>query len=190
VELKLGSFLNEDRQLIEESLAGDTLAFGEIVKRYQRPIYFLSLRMVKNPETADEITQKTFLKAYRALGGFQFKSSLKTWLSAIAMNLCRTELMRPKRPTVPLPEQIPDRHVEDLSEKEELQHQRAYLRQALEALPLRQREVVTLRIYQELPFKDVAEALNSTESAVKVNFHHAMKGLKSWVRKRLKNDAL
>lgn len=170
--------MKEDRQLIQEVLEGNLEAFNQIVQSYQRPIYYLALRMLKNPENADEVTQKTFLKAYRALSGFQFKSSLKTWLSAIALNLCRTELMRPKRETVELPEQLADSSFDDRRDAEEASHRRHLLQQALEGLPLRQKEVVMLRIYQELPFKEIAEALDSTESAVKVNFHHAMRSLK------------
>lgn len=170
--------MERDRELIAAVLDGDMNAFDEIVKSYQRPIYYLSLRMLKNQESADEVTQKTFLKAYRALGGFQFKSSLKTWLSAIALNLCRTELMRPKRQMVELPEQLPDSTPDDMREADEQAHRRHLLEGALSDLPTRQKEVVMLRIYQELPFKEIAEALDSTESAVKVNFHHAMKSLK------------
>lgn len=173
--------MDEDRKFIEEVLAGEAEAYAQIVKKYQRPIYFLALRMLRNPENADEITQKTFLKAYRALSGFQFKSSLKTWLSAIALNLCRTELMRPRRETVELQENIADSEFEGQAEREEAQHRKEILRRGLEELPQRQKEVVILRIYQELPFKEIAAALESTESAVKVNFHHAMKSLREWI---------
>ena len=98
---EIGSTLDplEDRRDIDAVLAGDNDAFSRLVKRYQRPIYYLSLRMLRVPEDADDVTQKTFVKAFRALAGFRFESSFKTWLSAIAINLCRTELMKTKRPT-------------------------------------------------------------------------------------------
>lgn len=181
---------DQDRHIIEAVLAGDTQAFSQIVKQYQRAVYYLVLRMLKNPESADEITQKTFLKAYQALHGFQYKSSLKTWLIAIALNLCRTELGKARREAVELPPDLPDPEFGNRAEREELQHRKQYLHQALESLPLRQREVVTLRIYQELSFKEIAHALDSTESAVKVNFHHAMKSLREWTQKRIRHDAV
>jgi len=176
--------LKDDRQLIESVIAGHSEAFNELVKRYQRPIYYLALRMLKNTENADEVTQKAFLKAYRALSGFQFKSSFKTWVTAIALNLCRTELMKPKREMVELPIHLPNESEDDEREREETQDRRALLAEGLTELPLRQKEVVTLRIYQEMPFKEIAQALESTESAVKVNFHHAMKSLKEWIQQR------
>jgi len=71
-----------------------------------------------------------------------------------------------------------------------VEYKRGQLREALESLPQRQREVVTLRIYQEMPFKEVAKTLGSNETAVKVNFHHAMKSLKEWMAKKVKNEEL
>ncbi len=186
-----GGCLEEDKKLVAATLAGDSQAFGEIVKKYQRPLYFLALRMLHNPQSADDVTQKAFLKAYRALAGFQFKSSLKTWLMTIALNLCRTELARPKREEAEeWIEDLPDTSMEQRGDQEEMEEQRAQLRRAMEKLPPRQREVVVLRIHQEMPFQEIAEVLNSTESAVKVNFHHAMKSLRLWVQSQEQNERL
>jgi RNA polymerase sigma factor, sigma-70 family len=182
--------LEEDRKDIEAVLAGNTEAFGNLIKRYQRPIYYLALRMLRQPEDADDVTQKTFLKAYRALAGFEFRSSFKTWLSAIAINLCRTELMRPRRLTVELPENLPNADFDNQAGREDHEFQRHYLKEALENLPQRQKEVVLLRIYQEMPFKEIAQALESNETAVKVNFHYAMQSLKKAIQKRIRRDTL
>lgn len=186
----MNSHLEEDRQDIESVLAGRSEAFGNLIKRYQRPIYYLALRMLRQAEDADDVTQKTFLKAYRALGGFEFRSSFKTWLSAIAINLCRTELMKPRRHMVELPEHLANTDFDDLRDKDDNAFQRHHLQEALENLPQRQKEVVMLRIYQELPFKEIAEALESNETAVKVNFHYAMQSLKKAVKKRMQRDSL
>jgi len=175
---------DEDRQTIEAILKGETDRYSELVKKYQRFVYYMALRMLRNSEDADEVTQKAFLKAYRALGGFRFESSFKTWLTTIALNLCRSEWMRTKRETVELPPNLADPGDEARREQEDAEHHKAYLGKLLERLPPRQREVVTLRIYQELPFKEIATLLKSNETAVKVNFHHAMVSLKEWTRKR------
>lgn len=174
----------EDKAIIQKVLGGDVEDYALLVKKYQKPIFFLSLRMLRNTENADEVTQKAFMKAYRALEGFQFQSSFKTWLSAIALNLCRTELMKKKRYMEELPLHLPDSTMEKREEHEEKTYQRHYLQKAVDELPLRQKEVVSLRIYEEMPFKEIAEVLESTESAVKVNFHHAMKSLKEWIQER------
>ncbi|HKX12637.1 MAG TPA: sigma-70 family RNA polymerase sigma factor [bacterium] len=180
----------EDRKDIEAVLAGSAEAFDRLVRRYQRPIYYLSLRMLRQAEDADEVTQKTFVKAYRALAGFRFESSFKTWLCAIAINLCRTELVKAKRNMEELPLNLPDPAFEERQVEEERAFQKAHLEAALADLPPRQKEVVLLRLQQELPFKEIARLLKSTETAVKVNFHHAMKSLRGWIQKKVRNDSM
>ncbi len=182
---------HEDREEIEAVLAGDTSAFDRLVKKYQRKIYYLALRMLGNTEDADEVTQKTFLKGYRALAGFRFEASFKTWLTTIAINLCRTELSRRRYPQEEISEHIPDLSGEEKrGEEEEHEHRLAHLKEVLETLPARQKEVVVLRIFHDMPFKEIAEALKSNETAVKVNFHHAMKGLRERIQKRLHHEKM
>ncbi len=179
---------DEDRRDIESILSGESAAYSRLVQRYQRPIYYLALRMLRNPEDADEVAQKTFVKAYRALSGFRFEASFKTWLTTIAINLCRTELMKAKRQMVELPDNLADPGSKEKGEEEQREYQRTHLRACLDRLPPRQKEVVTLRINQEMPFKEIAKVLNSTETAVKVNFHHAMKSLREWVTRQVKDE--
>lgn len=174
----------DDRELIEAVLTGNTAAYDSIVKKYQRVVYQVVLRMLKQTEDADEITQKTFVKAYRGLAGFRFESSFKTWLLTIAVNLCRTELVKVKRLHEELPAALADPQYENSREQEAENARKASLKEALEHLPHRQKEVVTLRIYQEMAFKDIAAVLKSNETAVKVNFHHAMKSLREWMEKK------
>jgi RNA polymerase sigma-70 factor (ECF subfamily) len=180
--------LDEDRQEIEAILNGNSALYSNLVKKYQRFLYFMTLRMLRNAEDADEVTQKAFLKAYRALPGFRFESSFKTWLTTIALNLCRSELMKSKREMVEIPPNLADPGFENRKEQEEAEHQKADLNRLLDRLPPRQKEVVTLRIYQELPFKEIARLLKSNETAVKVNFHHAMVSLRNWIRRRGERD--
>lgn len=184
---KRKGILEEDRREIEAIVKGDTALFSELVKKYQRFIFYMAMRMLRNSEDADEVTQKTFMKAYRALAGFRFESSFKTWLTTIALNLCRSELMKTKREMVELPANLADPGFEKHRDAEESEAQKAYLNQMLDRLPPRQKEVVGLRIYQELPFKEIAKLLKSNETAVKVNFHHAMVSLKKWMRRRVQD---
>ncbi|MCB1214851.1 MAG: sigma-70 family RNA polymerase sigma factor [Deltaproteobacteria bacterium] len=176
--------MDSEESIVKAAAQGETKAFELLVKKYQRYVYFLSMRMVGSETLADDITQRAFMKAYRALSKFEFRSSFKTWLSVITLNLCRTELAKKKRIQVEVPEGLSDDSEEKQEAYEDLAHQRYYLKQALEHLPARQKEVVILRIYQEKTFKDIASMLESSESAVKVNFHYAMKSLREWVKKR------
>ena len=173
--------MEEDRKYIEAVLAGSQEAFEPLVEKYQRSVFFTALRFLKNQEEADDITQKAFLRAHQALGSFRFESSFKTWLTTIAVNLCKN-VVRGQRIMVEVPEALSDGSAERRQEAEEAGDRKSQLKKALENLPERQKEVVMLRIYEEMPFKKIAEVLESTETAVKVNFHHAMKSLKEWIQ--------
>lgn len=173
-----------DAELVERYLAGDRRAFEDLVRQYQRPIYHLAYRYLRSEADAKDLTQRTFIKVYGALPRFRAESSFRTWIYRIAINLCLNELRDRRRgegageradaidgAAAPAPD------VESLDERA----REAWLRRAIAGLPPRQRLVLELRIYDELPFREVAELVGSTENAAKVNFHHAVKRLRALV---------
>jgi RNA polymerase sigma-70 factor (ECF subfamily) len=130
----------------------------------------------------------TFLQAYTHLGQFAGRASFKTWLFQIALNQCRA-LYRAGRG---------QQHV-SLDEMEEAVPLRAaggsgpemvdggsgrrlLLERLILRLPLRQRAVVTLRVFSDLPFKDIAHIEGISENSAKVNYHHAVVRLRQWLR--------
>jgi RNA polymerase sigma-70 factor (ECF subfamily) len=169
-----------DAALIERYRAGDRSAFDELVRRYQRPLYYLALRYVRIEADAKDLVQRTLVKAYGALAGFRADSSFRTWLYRIAINLCLNHLRDRKREEVrpELGEALaapPSGGDRALIERE----RGALLRDAIAELPPKQRMVLELRVYDELPFREVAELAGCTENSAKVNFHHAVKRLRS-----------
>lgn len=78
-----------DSELIAAVLAGETARFAVLVERYQRDIYNLAYRSTHHRQDAEDITQETFLRAYRSLGAYDAARPLRTWLYAIAVNVCR-----------------------------------------------------------------------------------------------------
>ena len=86
-----------DDILVASAREGDTAAFDELVRRYQRRIYALAYNMTSNHQDADDIVQETFAKAYRSLRRFHGRSSFYTWLYAIASNHALNLLRRRKR---------------------------------------------------------------------------------------------
>src|SRR6516162_2525966 len=96
-----------DEDLVARSVAGDTVSFNELVRRWERPIYALAYRQIGREEDARDVCQETFLRAYRALGGFRGQAKFSSWLYRIALNLCRDWVRRQRRtPVVPLPEDV------------------------------------------------------------------------------------
>lgn len=178
--------LESELKIISDILEGRTQAFEALVHKYQRPIYFLILRMVHQAEEADELTQQVFLKAYKALKGFRGDSSFLTWLSKIALNLTKSSLKKNKKIFV----EFDDSRMTAPALGAEKEERRGWMKTCLEALPSIQRQVVTLRIYGEKSFQEIANLLNSKEGTVKVNFHHAMKRLKAaWMQKERSEEA-
>jgi RNA polymerase sigma-70 factor, ECF subfamily len=170
-----------DAALIARYLAGERRAFDELVRHYQKPIYHLAYRYLRSEADAKDLTQRTFLKVYGALPRFRADSSFRTWIYRIGINLCLNELRDRRRgeandrPEVIEQALAPPPDVEALDARA----RGAWLRRAIASLPPKQRMVLELRIYDELPFREVAELVGSTENAAKVNFHHAVKRLRA-----------
>ena len=167
----------EDR-LVKRALGGDEGAFEDLVRQYQAPIYYLSLRFVRDEHAAADLTQTAFLRAFQGLRGFRQKASFKTWLYSIAINLCKNYLRdRARKGLEDSGEIDPPSHANPLQELIKHEDQR-FLLQAWRKLPERQRLTVTLKIQEGMKYREIAEVLGCTVGAVKANFHHACKKMK------------
>jgi RNA polymerase sigma-70 factor (ECF subfamily) len=166
-----------DEDLLARVRGGERNAFDELVRRHERSIYLLALRYLGVPEDARDVTQRAFVQAYRQLERFRGQASFRTWIYRIASNLALDTLRargREARLAAELLEPAPV-DGDKLGEREE----RVRLRKAVAELPPKQRLVVELRIFDELPFREVAEIVGSSEDSAKVNFHHALKRLRA-----------
>ena len=165
-------------------IAGDRAEFARMVDLYSTPIYRLGLRMLGNPQDAEDVLQNTFLNALTHLSAFQGRSSLSTWLYRIAANEALM-LLRRKKPEVNLEDVEADESVEDLKptqfadwsalpEEELLSGEgKRCLDQAIQNLPESMRIVFLLRDIEGLSIKETAEALNLTETNVKTRLSRA-----------------
>lgn len=170
--------LLQDTQLIDLTLAGKTSAFEELVKRHQRQIYALALKMVRNHDDAADIAQDVFLKAYEVLGTFQKKSSFHTWLYRIAVNFCINHLRRDKgKNHVDLETYHAIESAHTLEDMDTLEIQDE-LNKAIQRLPEKQQATVLLRACDGLPYKDIATILDCSIGTVKANYFHAVKNLR------------
>jgi RNA polymerase sigma-70 factor (ECF subfamily) len=174
---------DQDTALIDRFRAGERAAFDQLVRRYQRPIFYVALRYLRNEADAKDVTQRAFVRAYGALHKFRGSSSFRTWLYRIAINLSLNHIRDNRRER---PGEIPDDALTvDATGPERLiaSARSRMLRNAIDRLPPKQRMVLELRIYDELSFREVAELASCTENAAKVNFHHAVKRLKQEMRR-------
>jgi len=175
----------EDTSLVERYRNGDSGAIEELVVKYQKQVYAFVYRIINDPEEAKDLTQKTFLKLFNAIGSFRNEASFKTWLYRIAINtsLSHFRQNRHRAGESELQETIIGSEAGALSlviEKERTD----YLKKALEELPERQRLAVILRAYEGLSCKETAEVMGCSEGTVKAHYHAAVKGLKHILKER------
>ena len=169
-----------DEQLVRKAQQEDERAFGELVHRYESKVYSLALKMLRNPEDAEDVLQDTFLRAYRGIKSFQGDSTFSTWIYRITANSALMRLRRKHLPTVSIddaderetPINIADwapGPVEQLLNQETQQA----MNQAIESLPPEFRQVFVLRDIEELSNSEVAEILDLSVAAVKSRLHRA-----------------
>jgi RNA polymerase sigma-70 factor, ECF subfamily len=176
--------LGTDEVIVERALGGDAEAFGELVRRWERRIFALAYGMLGREEDARDATQETFLAAFRSLRGFRGEAKVSSWLHRIAVNQCLTRQRRAKvrsesaldadddgaaQVAAPL-EQSPARVVEG-------RQRTAAVRRALNGLPVDLRQIVVMKEFEELTFREIAEALDLPLSTVKSRLYTGLKQL-------------
>jgi len=173
-----------DDRLVERARAGDEEAFEDLVRRYEKPIYYLALRFVKEEQAAADLAQTAFLKAYEGLRGFRGQASFKTWLYRIAMNLCKNYLRdQGKKKVESLGEMDPPSTANPLRELIEHESQ-ALLARAWARLPEKQRMTVVLKVQEGMKYREIAAVMGSSVGTIKANFHHACARLKTMLQER------
>ncbi len=168
----------DDAALAQVCANGVRDAFDVLVERYRRQVYQLCYRYAGNHEDAADLAQEVFLRAYRGLGRFKGRSALGTWLYRIAVNVCLSRAATRSRQAEPLDEALAAAGGGDPVESVMDAERARRLRRAIAALPRRQRAVLILRAYQELPHREIARVLGSSVGAVKANFFHALRNLR------------
>ena len=178
----------EDAGLVRRCLAGDEKAYRELVERYQGQVYSLALRMVRRAEDAEDLTQETFVRMFRALSRYDPERPFAAWLFTIASRLCIDHIRRRKVSPISLTQRERDTdeeyeiEVEDtgLKPDEAAAHAEESRRTAelIEALPPHYRIVVLLRHVQDLSYEEIAEALHLPLGTVKARIHRARALLK------------
>ncbi len=170
-----------ERELIEAFLEGESWAFDELMSAHQEAIYRLSQGMLGDPELAADITQETFLRAFRSLSSFQFQSRLGTWLHRIAVNLCIGKLRQGKlRRFLSLEgmtEQLRSTRGQPAKDLES-GDRAARIAAAVSELPPRQRAVFLMHQEQGLPHTEIAKILERSEGAIRASYHQAVRKLR------------
>lgn len=175
-----------DEQLVEQAIAENPNAFGEIVKRWERKIFALCFGMLAREDEAKDAAQETFIAAFRNLSGFRGDAKVSSWLHRIAVNQCLTTMRRKKSRSesylgdedesaakvfIAPPNKMPSRTAE---QKERM----AIVRQAVNSLPPDLRQIIVMKEFEEMTFQQISETLEIPLSTVKSRLYTGLKQLR------------
>ena len=170
----------DDAALVAASVEGRREAFDMIVERHRRTVYQVCYRFVSNHEDASDLSQESFVRAWRGLKTFKGQSALSTWLYRIAVNVClnRVSVKTPPSDPIESTDHFEDTRIVSAQAALLRDERAAAVRKAIAALPKKQRATLILRTYHDLSHQQIADILGSSVGATKANFFHALANLK------------
>ena len=174
-----------DEIIVERALSGDAEAFGEIVRRWERRIFALAYGMLGREEDARDATQETFLAAFRNLRGFRGEAKVSSWLHRIAVNQCITRQRRAKVRSESALEEEQEKDAGSfatplrlspvrITERTQITHA---VRRAVNSLPVELKQIVVMKEFEELTFKEISDILDVPLSTVKSRLYTALRQL-------------
>jgi RNA polymerase sigma-70 factor (ECF subfamily) len=175
-----------DEVLVDETRKGNKKSFELLIIKYEKQIFNLIFRFTKDQETVAELSQETFLKAYRAIRNFKGRSSFYTWLRQIAINNS-INYLHSRRDVISLDaDNNAEAHIQQPHERgwtnpEEValsQEDIVSVRTALESLPERFRSILIMREFEEMSYEEIADVLNCPVGTVRSRLFHARRVLK------------
>ena len=174
----------EDRILIIAARNGEPKAFEKLMQRYRKSVYYTLLKMVRNEEDAEDLTQEAFAKAFASIHNFDAKYSFSTWLFRIATNNCIDFIRKKKLQTLSIHASnsesgnssgVTDVKDEDMNPNEQMlsDQRKKIVHDAVEKLSPRYRQLIELRFFQELSYEEIADTLELPLGTVKAQLHRA-----------------
>ena len=181
-----GTLMNSSADLVTRTCQGDAEAFRLIFERYSRPVISFIFDMVNDRALAEELTQETFVRAYRAIRTMRAETKLSTWLFGIARNVARESLRARARTGNHV--DLSDKSVMDLSDDKPVpvegllsKELNALIRRSLAALDEDKRLVFTLKVFHQCSYEEIAGITGFSLAKLKTDLHRA----RAEMRKRI-----
>ena len=182
--------------LIEQCLAGDQVAWEQIVRQNWRKVFNVAYKFVGKHDEAEDLTQDNFLKIFKALSTFDRRANFQTWIISISRNLCIDHYRSVRKERQTIARDVDSNDLQPATTERgpyaQAEHQdlRAQLRQALETLPITLRTAVVLRDLQELSYQEIADRLGLPEGTVKSRINRGRIELAHQLRRVQDNQPL
>jgi RNA polymerase sigma-70 factor (ECF subfamily) len=170
-----------EADLLAKAQGGNLFAFEEIVKRYQKRVYGTAMRILRRHDLADDVVQDAFLRAYQALGRFDRQRPFGPWICRIAANLAVNHVRSPESREEELPESLAETAAPDAGPLRGILESegREVLDRAMERLSPEQRAVFVLRVFEELSYQEIADALEISPGTVMSRLSRARERLRT-----------
>ncbi|GGD48824.1 RNA polymerase sigma factor [Paenibacillus nasutitermitis] len=171
-----------DEELLQGMQSGNQASFEALIHRYHAPLSGFLQRQLRDPGRAEDFAQETFLKLIKQLHNKKPPDNVQAWLYRVALNMCRdywksAQFRTDQFPFADPPEQRDaGPSVVELAERQETKKEVLH---SLEALPEVQREIITLRFYQDLKLQDIADIVSLPLGSVKTHLYSGLRKLKA-----------
>jgi RNA polymerase sigma factor (sigma-70 family) len=178
-----------DSELIELVRNGNDRAFGEIVNRYEKKVFFVIKRMLNDDDESTDATQEVFIKVHSSLKRFRGEANLYTYIYRIATNVAISYLRKRKvKAIVRLDETVSNMLTGDNEPQRQMDQGelKELVAEAVASLPLQQRQVFVLRFYEELSYEEIAQIMHRSLGALKANYFHAMKKIGEYLKNEMR----
>jgi RNA polymerase sigma-70 factor, ECF subfamily len=169
--------MKTDFELIQDVRTGDKHAFEILVERHQKFLMKVALRITRDLSAAEDVVQDSFVKAYKRIELFEGRASFRSWLYQITLNTARNKLRMHSREMIGIDtvqisvDADQDKNLVEVDVKTLIQKEIAQL-------PGRQRQALSLRIFDDLSFKEIATIMDCPYDTAKANYRHALLKLK------------
>jgi RNA polymerase sigma-70 factor, ECF subfamily len=176
-----------DQELVDLALKGDERAFEKLVEKYKKRVYYLAYRMTRDHDSADELAQESFVRAYQALRNFKTGYNFYTWIYRICVNLSINFLKR-ERYTISADllrekDLLPEGGTEiDQLERMIASEQAGLVKQTLDSLPPEQKSAFVLKTYDNMSYEQIAEVMQCSIGTVMSRLFRARQKLRNALR--------
>lgn len=186
--------INNDQHYINKVLQGDANSFAVLVDRYKDMVFSLVIKMTKNKEEAEEVSQDTFIKAFQNLQKFKGESKFSTWLYRIAYRTCLDAIKKDKkhRNTYEVNE-VTMQHIKSTDtvlQQLERTERAEVMKACLNQLPMEEKSILWMFYFDELSLKEIIEVTNMSEANLKVKLHRARKRLLGIVKETVEPELI
>jgi RNA polymerase sigma-70 factor (ECF subfamily) len=174
----------EEKELVRQSKEGNKEAFASLVKKYKTKVFNLAWSLTRDRETADDLAQEAFIKAYFALPTFQFKSEFGTWLYRITVNHVNDYLRKKSKMSKMLLEKMKEMPLvqeNEIIKKEKeriIEQRKKIVHQCLQTIPEKYKLILSLRDIQGFSYAEITKILKISPGTVDSRLHRARKMLR------------